>query len=420
MKSILILTLNLLWISSRYFTVNAQLALHVEQPKTILFGMDTTSEGAKLMWIPSKSAFRAGNADQDEWDYINIGTGSIALGNQTHAPGNNSTALGPHTTATGESSTALGRFTKAFGNYSTAMGYFTQASGTYSTATGSYTVASGRYSTSKGYYTQANGYASTVLGEFNDTVISIQGTGGSTSNTPLFIIGNGSLNNPSNALLVRKDGKVGIGTNHPNSLVHIKANSGSAFTQLLLEENELDYARMRMQNQVSNAYWDIAGTCDDTNSEAFLNFHYKDPSASGLNVLTLKGDGNATLSGMLAQTSDIRLKSNIEPVNPAISSALLQLHAYRYQWKNLQMDQREQIGLLAQEVDRHLPQLVHENEDGIKSVNYTAMIPLLIELLREKDVEIQTLREHMQSQMQTQEERFSQLESLLQSLLSNK
>jgi hypothetical protein len=71
-------------------------------------------------------------------------------------------------------------------------------------------------------------------------------------------------------------------------------------------------------------------------------------------------------------------------------------------------------------VDRYLPQLVHENEAGIKSVNYTAMIPLLIELLRKKDVEIQTLREYVESRMQSQEERFSQLESLLQSLLSNK
>lgn len=96
--------------------------------------------GTRLMWIPSRSAFRVGTVESSGstyWDATNIGLFSFAAGSNTLAWGTYSTAMGVATTASGHASTAMGIYTTASGNYSTAMGYNTTAGGIYSTAMGS-------------------------------------------------------------------------------------------------------------------------------------------------------------------------------------------------------------------------------------------------------------------------------------------
>jgi hypothetical protein len=63
--------------------------------------------GIRLMWIPSKGAFRAGYASGTSWDDANIGQYSNAIGYDTKASGVNSTALGFGAQATGTRSLAL-------------------------------------------------------------------------------------------------------------------------------------------------------------------------------------------------------------------------------------------------------------------------------------------------------------------------
>ncbi len=105
--------------------------------------------GIRMMWIPRKGAFRAGNVDNNQWDSSNIGNSSFAGGWNTIASGSTSFAMGSLTKALGYSSTALGYGTEASGQYSTALGYQTKAMGHGSTAIGSGT-ASGALSVSIG------------------------------------------------------------------------------------------------------------------------------------------------------------------------------------------------------------------------------------------------------------------------------
>ena len=138
---------------------------------------------------------------------------STAMGYSSIASGYYSTVMGYRTKASGYSSTAMGEYTTASGGFSIAMGEYTTASGSHSTAMGEYTTASGYASTAMGDASIAKGYASTVLGMFNDSILtSDQYT--VTSNTPLFIVGNGDDNTSrSNALVVRKDGIVQVKNN---------------------------------------------------------------------------------------------------------------------------------------------------------------------------------------------------------------
>lgn len=120
--------------------------------------------GTRLMWIPSRSAFRAGTIYDDgtnggnNWDASKIGLYSFATGQNTTASGQISTAIGSFTIASGNGSIATGSGTTASGAASTATGGQTTASGVLSTAMGNSTIASGDFSTALGNYGSTNNH----------------------------------------------------------------------------------------------------------------------------------------------------------------------------------------------------------------------------------------------------------------------
>ncbi len=120
--------------------------------------------GTRLMWYPGKFAFRAGRANDTEWDDISVGNGSVAMGENTTASGDASTALGDRTRATANNSTALGELSVASGLTATAIGSATAASGFASVAMGELTKALGHGSTAMGGATTAIGDYTTALG----------------------------------------------------------------------------------------------------------------------------------------------------------------------------------------------------------------------------------------------------------------
>ena len=167
-----------------------------------------TSDGVRLFFDKSTGAFRAGKADNTNWDTDSLGSSSFATGYNTKATGTSSTAMGLFTDAIGSSSTAMGIFTDATGSSSTAMGYQTEATGDYSTA--------------MGWSTEANAYQLTI-GRYNIP------SGSATtwvSSDAAFIIGNGSSSSsPSNAVRMTKNGNIYItGTLSQSSDIRLKTN----------------------------------------------------------------------------------------------------------------------------------------------------------------------------------------------------
>jgi hypothetical protein len=120
--------------------------------------------GTRLMWYPRRYAFRVGQVNGVQWDNDKIGSGSVAMGLNTTASGQESTALGGGSTASAYLSTAMGSETAASGDISTAMGAGTTASGSIATAMGVNSVASGNNSTAMGAGTRAAGNESTAMG----------------------------------------------------------------------------------------------------------------------------------------------------------------------------------------------------------------------------------------------------------------
>ena len=80
--------------------------------------------------------------------------------------------------------------------------------------------------------------------------------------------------------------------------------------------------------------------------------------------------------------SDCNYKENILPIHDAINK-VSQLQGYTYTWKH-DCDQKQHVGLLAQEVEKVLPEAVHQDNEGKKSVAYGNMVGLLIQAMNEQ------------------------------------
>jgi len=102
-------------------------------------------------------------------------------------------------------------------------------------------------------------------------------------------------------------------------------------------------------------------------------------------------NGNATLSGDLTINSDARLKDNIQPLGSTLNK-LHQIEGKTYSFKKDE-EHTPKIGVLAQEVQAVFPELVTEGGDGILSVNYQGLVPVLINAINEQDAKIAALEE---------------------------
>lgn len=107
-------------------------------------------------------------------------------------------------------------------------------------------------------------------------------------------------------------------------------------------------------------------------------------------------DGNIEHSGSITQTSDGRLKKNIQTLNNALENTL-KLRGVSYTWLDETKSQKNQIGVIAQEVEVVYPEFVRTDDDGMKSVNYAQMTAVLIEAVKELNKKIEALETENQT-----------------------
>ncbi|MEZ4803358.1 MAG: hypothetical protein R2797_11350 [Gelidibacter sp.] len=186
--------------------------------------------GTRLFFNPRKGAFRAGTVDGVQWNNINVGIFSMALGNNTTASGVASIAIGNSASASGNSSVALGLSTTASGINSTAFGSTNNAFGNNSTAYGFANTAAGYGSVAFGFQNTSHSSFETVFGTYATNYSPIESS--STATNPsdrLLVVGNGTSNVArSNALTLYKNGSLNI--NDAFTLPNSDGTSGQVLT----------------------------------------------------------------------------------------------------------------------------------------------------------------------------------------------
>ena len=110
--------------------------------------------------------------------------------------------------------------------------------------------------------------------------------------------------------------------------------------------------------------------------------------------LDVEGDirGTRVFAQNVELTSDARFKTNLQAITDALS-IVRKLQGVSYDWNRAAFPDRgfsprPQIGVIAQEVEKVLPELVSTDAQGFKSVNYTGFIPVLIEGMKQQDTRL--------------------------------
>jgi hypothetical protein len=94
-------------------------------------------------------------------------------------------------------------------------------------------------------------------------------------------------------------------------------------------------------------------------------------------------------------TSDIRLKENIIPILNPISK-IEAIGGYTFDWKPEHKDlhgfEGHDIGVIAQEIEVIMPEVVTTRDSGYKAVKYEKLVPLLIEAIKDLQKQVDELK----------------------------
>ena len=104
-------------------------------------------------------------------------------------------------------------------------------------------------------------------------------------------------------------------------------------------------------------------------------------TVNGLDLMT-------QLAAGLVQPSDERLKENIETIQDSLQKVTA-MRGVSYKFKGTE---NQEIGVIAQEVEEIVPEVVIDATDGYKAVKYQNMVGLLIEAIREQQEQINDLK----------------------------
>jgi len=114
----------------------------------------------------------------------------------------------------------------------------------------------------------------------------------------------------------------------------------------------------------------------------------------GTAASTTTGEIRATGDITAYYSSDIRLKENITPIPNALEK-VNQISGNTYDWKDgydeIHSHKGNDVGVIAQEIENVLPQIVTNRDNGYKAVQYEKIIPLLIEAIKELSAKVKEL-----------------------------
>lgn len=122
---------------------------------------------------------------------------------------------------------------------------------------------------------------------------------------------------------------------------------------------------------------------------------------------------SCVVASNLSCPSDLRYKKNIVPMENSLSN-ILKINGVHYYWKQEEFPEKHfsdknQIGFIAQEIEKIFPEMVITDEKGFKSVDYARLTPVLVEAIKELNLR----NEKLESKNQKLESRLDKIEAML-------
>jgi endosialidase-like protein len=365
----------------------------------------TGTEGDAIGLFTSNVASKSGDAygllsDAAKWaDHTDGTTYGGHFTGRNWRPGGESYGLKAQGTSNGNGGTCYGIYAEAYGGSTNWAGYFAgdvcingaklQLGAHPFSIQGADVIVKG-FDGFDALYDEAVLY----LGDTNHSIRSVYGDG----------LRLGTHNAQDAVAIQETTGNVGIGTISPERQLHIVGANPRVLIEASSSNPEINFKNAGDTGSEIWALYKDGGTD---------NLHYYQGgnrvtfqsgtgrvgigTTSPSYKLDVEGDIECT---NLHETSDVRLKKNIRPLTQVLDK-VEKLRGVSFQWKRLDMSKnakvnRKQIGVIAQEVEAVFPELVAENDEGFKSVEYTKLTAVLIEAVKELKAENEKLQQRIE------------------------
>lgn len=254
---------------------------------------------------------------------------------------------------------------------------------------------------------EGNAYIGSNAGRSNSTgtgnvVFGESAAYGLTSGNYNTIIGNGAGIN-----LQAGAGNVFIGSG-------VAGNETNTSNKLFIDNTATDYSGALIYGDFASDYLRLNGnvTVNRLNYPGYgLIVGHLAGQSPAYQSLWVYGDAYAT--GNFVSGSDERWKKDIKDLPPVLP-VIKNIRSVTYSWKvdeykDMEFDTDQQIGFIAQDVEKYFPQIISYDHNGYKLLDYSRMTVVLLQAIKEQ-----------QSQIESQNERIDRLESLLEKLMVEK
>ena len=277
------------------------------------------------------------------------------------------------------------------------------------------------YGSGNGVY--LNGNSAGFLGLRGD------GSGNGSSSIQLYGATSGTPNtmtfftNSAERMRIDSSGNVGIGTSSPSYLLHVNGttySSSDVRAPIFYDSDNTGYyvdpspgsngisANFQgrvivgtFNNSQTNSGEAWFGRASNRNSGTFTiqlgggsssnrKFEIVDYAWSTV-LFTADSGGNVTASANITAYSDLRLKENIQVIPNALSK-VQKIRGITYTRNDVEDKNTRYAGVIAQEVKEVLPEVVMGSEETQYSVAYGNMVGLLIEAIKEQQLQIDELK----------------------------
>ena len=389
----------------------------------IALGSNATTNSSNAISIGSNSN-AANKTIANAVSAIAIGTTAVSNATNSMAIGTNSTvAFGSNAgIAIGNTASVSGNNGVALGN-ATSIGFVANAT---AVGSGSSVSGSAANSTAIGYNAAATLPNEIILGDRSSTALSV-GIGTETfsfSNREKFLVDAGTSGSV-NAIVGRGNNNNYLQLNIQNQnsgavassdVVATADNGNESVNYIDMGINSSNYSATGILGGSNNAYLYSTGNDfvigNSTNNKSLI--FYTATSSTNTERMRITGAGlipgqdNAYTLGNNStrwsavwsangtiQTSDIRLKKNIEPLSYGLKE-VLRLQPVSYDWKD--NSGQHKIGLIAQEVKKIVPQVVSGDEQKENlGMNYAELVPVLINAIKEQQQQIEALKKQLEA-----------------------
>gem|GEM_PF-2041922 len=214
---------------------------------------------------------------------------------------------------------------------------------------------------------------------------------------------------------INNDGNVGIGTTTPNEKLEVNGNIGLPTTghiskvfgegteEFIIKGNNtsgfdpfISYTRSTVSGDRGFKFgiWDNNGIRNDwfTIWNGYVGIGTTTPS------YTLYVNGTSGGTNGWNSSSDARLKKDVSGYENGLDK-VMQLRPVTFNWKqedypDMNLDDRNHVGFIAQEVELVVPQVVSSAGDEMqtKSIAYSDLVPVLTKAIQEQQAEIEALK----------------------------